>query len=525
MDRLFPNMDNEQPQAADVADVEGPVLQPANNDPLAGPVELNLLERVEYGLAISDNDSTTKRDQSQMSDRRFEGQREVIFISGWANISQIYRQQKMLYASKILIAVSVIYSFKYLDQKLWPLAVTLLLLSVVNIALSFQSLWSYWLSDRSVKLPMWVDLNESISYTILFGGFALYFFDLVDAGYLALFPLPGLLYSGLIFLYYSEESPGVMSRKFMIIEWIQLQLIALRVSNVLNTTWNYTLILYMAGAIYMTVLGMFLLMILSCGVIGIFQRRIEGWKVRALIWMTWNYLSSGFVYVYLIKEVIHYYNDDGLSGKEVVNDVRGFKNPEAAVIITKTMIAMASVSMKSLFTMFIIKKDIVKFFTRIVYRYEARKEVSLRFLSKSFTFKLIQASATYFLKPGKEGEGLDVTVGAEAKQVGPAGVNIPLTDKLTVNGGSSQQIASGVETTAESKPERDVCFLCCESLPNVMLDPCGHGGACKDCLVNFLKAQGENCPFCKKKIHKVYVLDYDEEDGMYRAKGEIKLTN
>lgn len=525
MDRLFPNADQEAPQAAEAVEAEGPGVQDLNNDPLAGPVELNLLERVEYGLAMSDHESTTKRDQSQLSDRRFEGQREVIFISGWANISQIYRQQKMLFASKTLIALSVIYSFKCLDQRLWPLAATLLLLSFVSVALSAQSLWSYWLSDRSVKLPMWVDLNESICYMVLFGGFALYCFEFVGSGYLGLFPLPGLVYSGLIFLYYSEESPGVMSRRFMIVEWVQLQLIALRICGVLNATWNYTLILYMAGAIYMTVLGMFLSMILGCGVIGIFQRRVEGWKVRALLWMTWNYLTSGFLYVYIVKEVIHYYNDDGLMGKEEVKDVRGFQNPEAAAVVIKTMIVMASVSIKSLFGMFVLKKDIIKFFTRIVYRHEARKEVSLRFLNKSFTFKLIQASATYFLKPGKEGSGLEAAVGVNAKQSAQPTFNVPLTDKATPNDGISQQIASGVETAADSKPERDVCFLCCESLPNVMLDPCGHGGACKDCLVSFLKGQGENCPFCKKKIHKVYVLDYDEEDGRYRAKGEIKLGN
>ena len=44
------------------------------------------------------------------------------------------------------------------------------------------------------------------------------------------------------------------------------------------------------------------------------------------------------------------------------------------------------------------KKEIKRYLAKVIYRNELRKEISLRFLSKSFTFNLIQVSSTYFMK-------------------------------------------------------------------------------------------------------------------------------
>ena len=73
--------------------------------------------------------------------------------------------------------------------------------------------------------------------------------------------------------------------------------------------------------------------------------------------------------------------------------------------------------------------------------------------------------------------------------------------------------------------ERELCVLCCERMPNVMIDGCGHGGFCKECVVNYLKNNGQKCPFCKRKIGKIFVLEFDEDDGKYETKGEIKLKS
>ncbi len=50
----------------------------------------------------------------------------------------------------------------------------------------------------------------------------------------------------------------------------------------------------------------------------------------------------------------------------------------------------------SLGMLIIWKKEIILFLEKVIYNKEKRKEISLKFLKDSFTFKLIQISSTYF---------------------------------------------------------------------------------------------------------------------------------
>jgi hypothetical protein len=476
---------------------------------MIGPVELNLLERVEYGLAISDQDSNSRGDVSCDHTSKFEGQREVIFVSGWANINQIFGQMRNAFFVKALIAVVAVLCFRFWDQRLWPVAAALLLHSLLSTLIAVRELYRYWTSDAIVRMPIIVDLNEGVCLQIYFLGFLLYLTGEMIPRPLPLFAVPGLVYSTLVFLYYSEESLSLSTRKFMVVEWVQLVLISLKVSGTVATTWNYTLFLFMAGAIYLAVLGIFLAMILACSVVGMMQGRLLGWKSRALCWMTWNYLSSGLAYIFLMKGLIHYYNDDGVTKEGPVVDIREFKNEEAAAVMVNSLVGLAAVSLVSWLPALLMKKDITRFLAKVVYKHEVRKEVSLRTISKSFTFKLIQASATYFLKPFQS------TKEPKDEKVSP----------LTPS--SSDPVAHQPNSAAPKNPhfEREPCFMCCEALPNTMLDPCGHGGVCKSCVVSYLKHQGERCPICKIRMERVFVLDYDEEDGQYITKGEIKLNS
>lgn len=492
------------PPAVPQEDPMLPVAPQEDLDRMIGPVELNLLERVEYGLAISDQDSNSRADPSCDHPSKFEGQREVIFVSGWANIHQIFGQMRNAFLVKTLIAVVAVLCFRFWDQQLWPIAAGLLLHALLVTFLAARQLYLYWTSDAAIKMPIIVDLNEGVCLQIYFLGFLLYLTGEMPPRPLPLFAVPGLAYSTLVFLYYSEESLSVSTRKFMVIEWLQLLLISLKVSGSVATTWNYTLFLFMAGAIYLAVLGIFLGMILACSVVGMLQGRVLGWKSRALCWMTWNYLSSGIVYIFVMKSLIHFYNDDGASSEGPVTDFRNFKNAAAGEEVIRSMVCLAAISLTSWVPALFMKKDITRFLAKVVYKHEVRKEVSLRTISKSFTFKLIQASTTYFLKPNQQ---------PNDEKASPLSPGEPTPHP---------------STAANSTPpafDREPCFMCCDALPNTMLDPCGHGGVCKVCVVSYLKNQGERCPICKIRMERVFVLDYDEEDGRYITKGEIKLTD
>ena len=66
-------------------------------------------------------------------------------------------------------------------------------------------------------------------------------------------------------------------------------------------------------------------------------------------------------------------------------------------------------------------------------------------------------------------------------------------------------------------------MFCYEKEPNILLDPCCHGGVCKECIINYLRRNDARCPFGKKPISKLYLLNYDKEIKQLYATGEINL--
>jgi len=65
--------------------------------------------------------------------------------------------------------------------------------------------------------------------------------------------------------------------------------------------------------------------------------------------------------------------------------------------------------------------------------------------------------------------------------------------------------------------------FCYENQPNILIDPCCHGGICKECMINYLKTQEGKCPFGKEKIKRLFLLEYDKDSKQLFAKGEINL--
>ena len=51
-----------------------------------------------------------------------------------------------------------------------------------------------------------------------------------------------------------------------------------------------------------------------------------------------------------------------------------------------------------------------------------------------------------------------------------------------------------------SNYESELCVFCYESRPNILIDPCCHGGICKQCMIKYLKNNGDKCPFGKETI-------------------------
>ena len=108
------------------------VVQDANQDEIFqnenqyGPLELNLLERIEEGLNYSDKDSYSNNHDSQKNENeKYTGPKEVIFVSGWANVNSIYNKYFWGFIAKIFLGLTIMLTFLFWKKNLIYIAAAL----------------------------------------------------------------------------------------------------------------------------------------------------------------------------------------------------------------------------------------------------------------------------------------------------------------------------------------------------------------------------------------------------------------
>ena len=466
-----------------------------------GPLELNILERVENGLNIPENENDADYDTKPVgtppSEKgKYTGPREVIFVSGWVDIDSVYQRYKWGFASKIFIGLLIIHVLSTPDQNFLPVALGFCLINFIHMVKNMFYLLRHRNSNPKIKIVFWLELNVSFGYLIYFTGLALFFAELITDRYLALFSLPYLAFTVILFFHATEDYSILSQKKFQIFEGVQLALILLKISQVGFLNWNYTLLFFMAASIYLMVLGMLLTIILSCSLFGFLYRNLEQWKIRSLIWMTWYYLSSGVVYIYFVKGAIQFYRDDEAETQIAITDYVHYSN-QNCLILYWTAILLIVFSFANLIMHMLWQKEIKRYLAKIIYKNELRKEISLRLLTKSFTFKLMQVSATYFMR-------------SDIQKPAPK---------------EGDEKSPPAEKEIQQAIEEELCVFCCEEVPNIMIDPCGHGGICKKCVITYLQFGDIKCPFCKAKLEKIYLLKFNEVEKSFYAQGEINFKN
>ena len=71
------------------------------------------------------------------------------------------------------------------------------------------------------------------------------------------------------------------------------------------------------------------------------------------------------------------------------------------------------------------------------------------------------------------------------------------------------------EESQSDKPEPKVknpktnCYIYIDKPSEILFEPCYHSGVCQKCVVELLK-QSDACPFCKQKIEKALIINFDE---------------
>lgn len=476
-----------------------------------GPLELNLLERVENGLNdLSETDDADKQIETPLNEKqKYEGPKEIIIVTGWANIESIYQRYKYGFICKILIGLSILGCLLYNNQNFMLISFIMCLINVVHIIKNLYYLTLYRKSNYRIKKIFMVELHISISYFIYFLGFFLYLSHQITTKFLLLYSLPYIMLATFLFFYSSEDDIYLSQKKFSIFEAFQLFLIAFKFSQISFIDWNYALIFFMTASIYLTVIGLLLTIILSCSLFGFMYRDLEAWKIKSLIWMTWYYLWSGLIYIYVIKGIIQFYSEDNMYERPYIEDYTKYKSNTYDILLGSA-IMMIFFSIINLAMHIAWEKDIKKYLSKIIYKYEIRKEISLRFLAKSFTFSVIQVSSIYFTKPDISATKDNNNITADSSTIEIKTAPSPIQD-ITEN------------KDCLSDGEIDLCAFCYHETPNIMIDGCGHGGICKECILCYLRSDNVKCPFCKGPINKLYLLSRDQKTKQYFAAGEISL--
>mmetsp|Transcript_19905 Transcript_19905/g.55260 ORF Transcript_19905/g.55260 Transcript_19905/m.55260 type:complete len:139 (+) Transcript_19905:554-970(+) len=74
----------------------------------------------------------------------------------------------------------------------------------------------------------------------------------------------------------------------------------------------------------------------------------------------------------------------------------------------------------------------------------------------------------------------------------------------------SQQPTNSGETD-DNQQEDDMCILCMERAPDMMLIPCGHRCFCRKCIVETIciaiRSEAPACPLCRTTIDNMVLLD------------------
>lgn len=444
---------------------------------------LKMLERIQLGFNRPDENSDVDRSPENSNHDEFERKKPVdrIHIGGWVSIHQIYEQERNRYLMRIAVGFSVIFSLLYTNENFWPVAAVFALANFFKAVVCFFELMQTDSKNTRKKVEIGLDLNISVCYFVLAFGFLLLFNEVITCRYFIYFSVPYLLVAFALLFWQSEESANFNLKKFQIFEAVQLFLIAAKFTPLEYFTWSVTLIYFKICSIYLIGFGFVLLLIFTVSFFSNENTSDQFWKVKGMLILIKNYLTNGFVYFYLIRGMVQFFGEEITEVPGLQRDFIAYKSGSSDTLLLASIFLIFT-SLINLIVYVISKKSVKMFLSKVIYKHETQRIVSLRFLDKSFEFKLVRISASYF----------------------------------------SRNSAAPASQTSEFDQE-DQCVLCFDKTFDVYFDPCGHSGICRECLYKFLEQKGKRCPFCKEKIEKMFIISQMENEKHYKAQGEIQV--
>ena len=381
--------------------------------------------------------------------------------------------------------------------------------STVVATMSMYYLWKiafnlYFLRNYEPRVPGLTlaykfDSLLSAGYAFICLGLYRFCNNQIDPERLHLYTTPHLILTFARFLVKrTSHSVYLPFSTYYFMEALQLWYISLKLGNPQSHwSWSWVLMFYYIVFILWFIVAIalivvFVLMIIVQLMILVFSR-----QAYRHIHLTPVIFLFGVVFYVIWTGISQYYMLLGLHALVIRHPIDILKRSsftnDTIYTISVMVVFCASITFTILTFFFVYLRGIV---IKLLRQYKGIK-ISLLSFAEDFKMNIVQQSHNYF-KAKKLDDFVD-----SAK-------TIELTERKTVEG--------------EGATTMDTCIICCEKQSEVLIHPCGHSGLCKNCITECIKRTDE-CPHCKQKMEKIYLIYYDEAKMCYMAKGVINFKS
>jgi len=149
---------------------------------------------------------------------KYTGPKEVIFVSGWANVNSIYNKYFWEFVAKIFIGIMIMCTFLFWGKNLIYIALGLCIVTLSYSLYYLYQLMNHKNSNFKIRLMYWVEFALMMGLTLFFFGFILVIGKLVSTYYLVIFALPYFAAATFVLFYNPEDKIWISQKKFCFFE-------------------------------------------------------------------------------------------------------------------------------------------------------------------------------------------------------------------------------------------------------------------------------------------------------------------
>jgi hypothetical protein len=387
--------------------------------------------------------------------------------------------------AKLIVAALIISAYSTPSPGFAPIALFIIIFNFWKIALNLFYYIAFGARVPEFRKAYVFDIMLSIGYIVIFWALFAYFKGNLTPANLPLFVIPHIILT-LIRMCAGEamQTPYLPGSIFAFLESLQILYIALKLSNPpAHSDWTWVLLFFYVVTILFLIVAFILMIVL---IIFLFMIVFQSEIIRDIPNLI-ILVSCGIIFYVVWNGISMYYLVSGFQLLADANQIgpkppTGEMNPRLYHIGWFMLVCAAITLILILFVYCYLKDALLNYFNK-----SKPKEISLQSFAQSLNINIKKVSNNYFKRNTGDEE----------------------------NPGSKMQQSAGPNNT-------ETCMICVDKPSDVLLHPCGHSGVCEACLKEYIKEK-DDCPMCREKIEKAYLIFYDETKKGFMARGVIKI--